>query len=324
MKNSWRVTAVGVLLTILPAAGLPRAVAEDAKAEKIVFASYATKEQPPKAVILRMNADGTGRTEITKGEAMDLDPVLSPDGKRIAFTRVDHKTMRADIHVMNADGAEAKPITKIQDKQIAFGPSWSPDGKRIAYSVTAVPEGGPPGNGEIHIIDADGKNGSKVTEGWLPAWSPDGQKLLYTVLEKNGDFNPRLFVADADGKKAKQLLKGRAMMGTFSPDGKRIACMAAKDGPNEQPRIHLCNPDGSNLKQVTTAEQAMELAPRWSADGKRIFFNRMAREGNPLRALIFVMDADGKNEKQLSPDNSMDLLGGAPLLWLTRRQAQQP
>ncbi len=323
MKNFCRPVKLGVLLTILLAGGPPRAAAEDAKAEKIVFVSYATKEQPPKAVILRMNADGAGRTEITKGEAMDLDPVLSPDGKRIAFTRVDQKTMRADIHVMNVDGAGTKSITKVQEKQLAFAPSWSPDGKRIAYSVMAIPEGGPPGNGDLYVIDADGKNGSKVTAGWLPTWSPDGKKLLYTVLEGNGEFNPKLFVADADGKNAKQLLKGRAMMATFSPDGKRIACMAAKDGPNEHPRIHLCNADGSDLKQVTTAEQAMELAPRWSADGKRIFFNRMAREGNPLRALIFVMDADGKNEKQLSPEGAMDLLGGAPLLFLTRGQPQQ-
>ena len=311
------------LLRLIPAllltiAAIPALRGDDAKAEKLLIVSLDGGFD--KAAIYSMNADGTGRVKIKTPEGFALDPALSPDGKRLAFTLVDQKTSKADIHIANADGSEAKKVTETEEKQIAFGPNWSPDGKRIAYCAMKMPEGRPPENGEILMIDADGKNSRKIGLGLLPSWSPDGKRILHTVVNKAEDFEPRLHVMDADGQNDKALLKGRSMMGMYSPDGKRIVYMGAKDGKNEQPHIYICNADGSEPKALTEGEDVFEAAPRWSADGKRIFFNRLTRQDAPRKIPIFVMDADGKNAKRVSKDDAADILGGSPLFLLTRSQ----
>ena len=295
---------------------LASARADDAAKEKLFVVSMEGGIE--KSSIVAMNADGTGRTTIKTPDGIALDPALSPDGKSLAFTILDPKAGRADIMVAKPDGSDPKKIISAEEKEIVFGVSGSPDGKRLAYSVMKQPEGGPPKNIPLMICAADGKNAKQVGDGLMPAWSHDGKSVLYTTLQKEGDFEPRLHVMDIDGKNNKELLKGRAMMGTYSPDGKRIAYMAAKEGKNELPRIHVCNADGSEPKQVTGGEDHFEISPHWSADGQRIFFNRMKREGAPMKVGLFVMDADGKNEKRLNKEDGTDLLGGGPLFLLTR------
>jgi Tol biopolymer transport system component len=295
--------------------------ADDATSEKLLFVSF--EGGPDKISVHSTNADGTGRTRIKTGEGIALDPALSPDGKQIVYSLLNEKAMKADLHVINADGSGDKLLTKVQDKEIAFGPNWSLDGKRLVYAVMRAPEGGPPGNGTIYVINADGQNAKKLGEGILPALSPDGKKILYTALGKDQEFNPRLHVMDADGKNDKELLKGRSMLGAYSPDGKRIAYMGAKEGNEALPHIYVCNADGSQPTPLTNDEAAFELAPRWSANGKRIYFNRMLREQGPDKVGIYVMDADGKDVKRLSKEGASEILGGGPLFLLTRTQSRQ-
>jgi TolB protein len=63
-----------------------------------------------------MNADGSGRTQLTDDATDNLQPTWSPDGARIAFT--SHSPILGtpilgtpDIYVMNADGTELKRLT---------------------------------------------------------------------------------------------------------------------------------------------------------------------------------------------------------------------
>src|SRR5207302_6358194 len=135
------------------------------------------------------------------------------------------------------------------------------------------------------------------------------------------DFEPRLTVMDADGNNAKRLLKTPAMMGAFSPDGKRIVFMGAPSTKNTTPHIYVAKAGGSDAAQVTPQAEVFEVAPRWSADGTNLVFSRMpnAKNGPPKTASLVVIDADGKNEKELPKGDGMDLTGGAALFLLERQ-----
>ena len=131
---------------------------------KIVYQSVLLGEQG----IYVMNADGTGQTRLTTGTA-DREPVWSPDGSRIAFVRND------ELWVMNGTGGGLVQL----DEQPGgvHDPAWSPDGSRIAYWRRNPPEHG------IHLVDADGGNGSYLSDSFdedrYPSWSPDGDQIAF-------------------------------------------------------------------------------------------------------------------------------------------------
>src|SRR5262249_9357260 len=65
-------------------------------------------------------------TSTTPRQALGIvRPVISPDGKQIAFAAV------GDIYVMPVGG---KPVNITNDKALDTDPAWSPDGGSLVYS----------------------------------------------------------------------------------------------------------------------------------------------------------------------------------------------
>lgn len=69
-----------------------------------------------------INADGTGIRQVTSGNALDGDPVFSPDGTKIAFA--SSRSGNSDIHVINTDGSGLRRITTTNAVDLA--PAWQP------------------------------------------------------------------------------------------------------------------------------------------------------------------------------------------------------
>src|SRR5262249_52560876 len=108
-----------------------------------------------------------------------------------------------------------------------------------------------------------------------------------------------------DGNKRVVLFKvpGVAYVEDCSPDGKRL--LLTVEGEKEvvdkvvvrrkETDIFIVDLTGKNLTNLTKHE-ALDLRPRFSPDGKRILFVSL-RSGT---SQVHVMDADGRNEKQLT------------------------
>jgi serine/threonine protein kinase/Tol biopolymer transport system component len=125
---------------------------------------------------------------LTTGTALVSKPSISPDQKRIAFSRGDRQ--KANIYVIDIEGGAAKQLTFFDSDN--FSPAWSPDGKEIAFGSN---EGG---RWRVWKINSAGgkpvqyKN-SNLNKGapWI-IWAPYEDILYYRPSWRNFHFlNPQ-------------------------------------------------------------------------------------------------------------------------------------
>lgn len=123
-------------------------------------------------------------------------PYWSPDGKKIAFQT--HRDGNWEIYTMNADGSNQQNITNTPN-QHETKPSWSNDGEKITF--VSGPEGE---MNTIEVIDTDGSNRSKVTNGIYPSWTNEN-KIVFTSNGKVSAINPdgsdKQVIVDSPGKR---------------------------------------------------------------------------------------------------------------------------
>ena len=74
-----------------------------------------------------INADGTGREDLTAGPAYDILPAFSPSGDRIVFSKVtfDNETEQSELIVMDSDGANKTRITDTP-RAFEYEADWQP------------------------------------------------------------------------------------------------------------------------------------------------------------------------------------------------------
>ncbi len=202
---------------------------------------------------------------------------------RILFHSI--RSGNPDIYRIDKNGVMRLTDNPARDER----PVWSPDGTKIAYVSDRD------GNKEIYIMDADGKNQRRLTSNdWDdqgPSWSPDGRSI---VIESKREGATNLYIIDIEGKNMKKLtdysLRQIAGIPSWSPDGRYIAFTSNKWLGYQVSSIMI---DSGEEKRLT--DKGGNCEPAWSPDGKEIAF--VSRNGN---ARIWIMDADGKNKRQVT------------------------
>jgi Tol biopolymer transport system component len=217
---------------------------------ELVFQSAA--ESPSRLVWY--DASGKELGEIP--EERYSDPGISPDGRLLAVSSDDAGNGEHFIRIYDLKRGISTRITDTGDDE---APIWSRDGKEIAYgskSVVGVP---------IREIAADGSGtpqdlirGQHVI---ATDWSSDGH-LAYMDFTKGF---PRVFVYSLKGKKPAQFIAPESE-GQFSPDGNWIAYsgISVQRFPGPGARIQI--------------SQGTDSQPRWSRDGKQIFYLQLDRK----------------------------------------------
>ncbi|MCP9496212.1 MAG: SBBP repeat-containing protein [Pyrinomonadaceae bacterium MAG19_C2-C3] len=238
---------------------------------------------------------------------------------RIAFERdlddPNSQSFQSDIFVINANGTGETNLTNTPSTT-DFQPAWSPDGTRLAF----VGDRDTPGVGaDIYTMNADGTNVTRVTNTpdvneENPTWSPDGTRLAFNADDANDDEEDQIFVINADGTNRVRLTNTPNFDNftpAWSPDGRQIAFVREGDLDNED--IFVMNADGTNVVRLTDVDpddadqdSISAIEPVYSPDGRQIAFtvNRFVFDGSNSASVanIFVMNADGTNQRNLTGD----------------------
>ncbi|HEX6625558.1 MAG TPA: protein kinase, partial [Pyrinomonadaceae bacterium] len=249
--------------------------------------------------IWTMDAGGGEAVPVTNDEALDWNPVWSPDGKYLYFASnrggsmnfwrvsIDERTGRT------AGEPEAVTTPSAYSQHLSF----SRDGKRMAY----VQKSETRNLQRVAFDPVGGKTAGapeSVTQGAMhvsaPDVSPDGEWLAYS---SQGERQEDIFLIRKDGTARRQLTNDHFADRSprWSPDGSRIAFYSDRSGRYE---VWLISPDGTGLRQLTFTSGQSAVYPVWSADGRHIVFKQ--RDLMP-----FVVEADqpwaSQTPRQLPP-----------------------
>lgn len=103
-------------------------------------------------------------------------PVISPDGKEIAFVKYDLNKKKTEetgtLWTMSINGDSPKQIT---DNRTGYAtqPSWSPNGKKLVFNLTKINKEDP----DIYTVSTNGENLTQLTKNesndFSPYWSKD-------------------------------------------------------------------------------------------------------------------------------------------------------
>lgn len=143
-----------------------------------------------------------------------------------------------------------------------------------------------------------------IAEDNMPAWSPDGKKIAFI---SNRDGAGEVYVMDASGANVIRLTHTPAIEYTaaWSPDGSKLIFDSERDGNRE---LYVMNADGSNQSRLTFNPSSDAGLVSFSPDGRQFVFARSPsneRSAN-YNYDIFIMNADGGGEKQLTRDTKFD------------------
>ena len=183
--------------------------------------------------------DGSSRHQITSGSEHNWGPVLSPDGRQVAFVKGYPAVI--GIYVIQTDGTGERRLTT--GSMDAFDSAdWSPDGSTLLYAFTASD-----GGQDVWSVALDGMPERRLisTPGndFFPTWSPDGRSIAYLTAAADG-AQARVMVAAANGSNAHPITDpGDWYNPQWSPDARHVLAVDRRVS-GSQPVVVVIDPFG--------------------------------------------------------------------------------
>ncbi len=246
-------------------------------------------------------------TSVTDGQAKELWPMWSADGKTLYY--ISDRSGAENVWTKPLGGT-AREVTHFRDGRVLW-PAISNDGRTIVFErdfgvwkmnagsgeatrVSIALRGAPAGEGLQH---------QSLTNGFTElALSPDGKKVAFTA-------HGQIFAASAkDGGDAARVTNTSADEDeiAWTPDSKQIVYVSDRDGT---PHIFLYDFTTRAETQLTRGTQP-DTQPQFSPDGKSLAFLRAAEH-------VVVLDMATKQEHVAASGhmNRPPLGSARPFVW---------
>ena len=217
--------------------------------------------QPPYTKTL-LQVDRNGKeTELNAPKGVYGAPRVSPDGRRLAFSKYGDASRNPDIWVLDLPTGN---VTRLTTEGNNTWPLWSPDGKRVLISGGA-------GRTQILSIPADGSGAPGVVltgrGTQSPAsWSADGTLAYLEFRDSTRQIWTRSM---SPGTASKQFSDARFTFqdAQLSPDGHWMAYVSNETGRNE---LWVRAFPGPGEKYPISADGGFNSA--WARDQSELFY----------------------------------------------------
>ncbi len=194
-------------------------------------------------------------------------PALSPDGTQVVYFQDTIGPVKGDLYVVPITGGGARRLTF--DDDLAADPVWTPNGSAIVFSSARR------GSLTLWRVPAAGGLPVAVTSGsgedTEAAISADGRRLMYS--NSRAVYALSWLQPGSGARRTLLELHGFVPHPSFAPDGSRLTFFR-RAGKSEQ--IFTLAADGSGERQMTADPRQVDVLPDWSADGRQIYFYRLA------------------------------------------------
>ena len=244
-------------------------------------------------------------------EDVDSHITISPDGKHIAFIRNFPVEKESVLMVANTDGTENRRL-KVRKSPETFsapdGPAWSPDGTTIACAIfNKVAQ-----ESYFQVGGFNVESGAEAVINdqkwhWMGqiAWLEDGSGLIANAWDLSAKaISDQVWYLPSSKGEARKITKDINNYNGLSLASNATSLVTVQS--TRLSRIWIL-PSGDSAKATAITSGIGDsysefLGLSWMPDG-RIMYGTQA-SGNTD---IWVMDAEGKNQRQLTTDSHSDL-----------------
>ncbi|MDA8020869.1 MAG: LpqB family beta-propeller domain-containing protein [Thermoanaerobaculia bacterium] len=240
---------------------------------------------------------------LTSFPGPELDPALSPDGGRLAFSWSGAGHDNFDIYVKAL--GEEQPLRLTHHSAEDKNPAWSPDGHHIAFVRASK---GINGVFVVPLLGGEERKLADCVSGDIPdlVWSRDGRFLFFPDRQSLGEASG-IFQLDLSTRKKRRLTRPPAHVSgdrdlTVSPDGRHIA-FARAVSPGVEDLFVVATAGGSPRRLSFDSQPISGL--EWLGESGEILFS--SHRGGTGR--LWSVAVEGRSEPRLhraSGDHAYD------------------